>query len=96
MTTRASEQAIDVSGIYHEETLHEYLSKNLGFPGYYGWNWDAFRDCIARDDQSAMPTLLKVAGIDELRRHAPESAKQFESCLADYVAEFPDRRVVFE
>lgn len=95
MTTRSSEQTIDVSGIYDDEMLHEYLSKTLGFPGYYGWNWDAFWDCISSDDQSSMPTLLKIKGIVELRRVAPGSAEQLESCLEDYVAEFKDRVVEF-
>jgi ribonuclease inhibitor len=95
MTTRISEQTIDVSGIFDDETLHEYLSKTLGFPGYYGWNWEAFWDCISSDDQSSMPTLLKIRGIAELRREAPESARQLESCLGDYVAEFKDRVVEF-
>ena len=96
MIARVPEQTIDVSGVYDDETLHEYLSKTLGFPGYYGWNWNAFWDCICTDDQSAMPTRLKVTGLDELRRNAPESAKQLESCLADYVAGFHERSVVFE
>jgi len=95
MTMRSIEQIIDVSGIYDDETLHEYLSKTLGFPGYYGSNWDAFRECISSDDQSSMPTRLKIKGIAELRREAPQSAKQLESCLGDYVAGFKDRAVEF-
>jgi RNAse (barnase) inhibitor barstar len=96
MASRVPEQSIDVSGVYDDETLHEYLSKTLGFPGYYGWNWDAFWDCIVSDDQSSMPTILRVSGLDELRRLVPESAKHLESCLSDYAAKFPERQVVFE
>ena len=96
MTERILEQTIDVSGIYDDETLHEYLWKTLGFPGYYGCNWDAFWDCITTDDQSTMPSALKVLGLSELRRHAPLSAEFFERCLSDYAAEFPERSVTFE
>jgi RNAse (barnase) inhibitor barstar len=96
MTARPPERTIDVSGIYDDETLHEYLSKTLGFPGYYGFNWHAFWDCICDEDQSCMPDILKVRGFDELRRLAPESAQKFEACLKDYVSEFKDRSVVFE
>jgi RNAse (barnase) inhibitor barstar len=96
MTTRPPKQTIDVSGIYDDETLHEYLSKTLGFPGYYGFNWDAFWDCIRDDDQSSMPHVLKVRGLDELRRLTPESANKFEACLKDYVSELKDRSVIFE
>lgn len=96
MKARAAEQTIDVSGISDDETLHEYLSKTLGFPGYYGMNWDAFWDCILCDDQSAMPHVLKVRGFDDLRQLAPESAEKLEACLKDYTLELKERSVVFE
>ena len=96
MISRPAEQRINVSGIYDDETLHEYLWKTLSFPGYCGCNWDAFWDCVCSDEQSSMPTVLKVAGIAELRHQAPDSARQFEACLTDYLAEIPDRSVVFE
>ena len=96
MPARASEQTVDLSGIRDEETLHEYLWKTLGFPGYYGCNWDAFWDCIRDDDQSAMPVILRVRGLADLRREVPESARQLEACLSDYIKRFPDRSVVLE
>jgi len=96
MTVRLAEQVIDVSGIWDDETLHEHLSKALGFPGYYGMNWDAFWDCILCDDQSCMPHVLKVRGLGHLRQFAPESARKLEACLKDYAMELKDRSVVFE
>ena len=94
MKTRPPELTIDVSRISDDETLHEYLSKTLRFPGYYGFNWDAFWDCICSDEQSNMPIVLRIEGLTDLRRQAAWSANQLESCLNDYIAEFPDRSVV--
>lgn len=91
---RRLKQEIDVSGIFDEETLHEYLSNALGFPGCYGFNFDAFWDCICDDSSSDMPETLLVTGIDELIRHVPESAEKFRRCLDDYRNEFPDREVL--
>lgn len=96
MDRRPPEQTIDVSGTYDDETLHEYLSKTLGFPGYYGLNWDAFWDCILDDDQSCMPAVLRVRGLEELRFQAPGSAAKLEACLADYSKALKDRTVIFE
>jgi RNAse (barnase) inhibitor barstar len=96
MKTRSAEQTIDVSRIYDDETLHEYLSARLGFPGFYGMNWDAFWDCITDDEMSSMPTVLKIKGIEDLRRLAPDTERNFSKCLNDYLAEIPDRKVIFE
>ena len=96
MKSRASESVIDVSGIYDEESLHEYLWKKLDFPGYYGCNWNAFWDCICSDEQSSMPVVLRVAGLSDLCKFAPESAKQFEICLSDYADSFPERSVIVQ
>lgn len=85
---------IDVSGIPDKETLHEYLSKALGFPDYYGRNWDAFWDCICSDEQSLMPTVLEVRGIVDLRSIVPHEAQKFEACLNDYVPRLNDKRQV--
>lgn len=36
---------IDVSAIQTRKQLHDLLFIELGFPDYYGSNWDAFNDC---------------------------------------------------
>lgn len=90
---RPDEMTLDVSGIYDEETLHEYFSKVLDFPGYYGFNFDAFWDCITDDDQSTMPSHLIVTGLADLKTHCPAGRSKLMGCLADYSSEFPERRV---
>ena len=53
--TMNEELLIDISGIMDEETFHEYVSKKLNFPGYYGYTLDAFWDCISDGEESSMP-----------------------------------------
>jgi RNAse (barnase) inhibitor barstar len=84
-----------MSGIMDEETFHEYLSKKLNFPGYYGFNLNAFWDCITDEGQSSMPKKLIVEGLASLRGYLPELHDGFVECLKDYVKELPDRKVVF-
>ena len=88
------ELLIDMSGIMDEETLHEYVSKKLDFPGYYGYNLDAFWDCISDEDQSAMPRKLVVEGLAALKHFLPELHDGFVECLQDYAKEYSDREVV--
>jgi len=89
------ELLIDMSGIMDEETFHEYVSKKLNFPGYYGFNLNAFWDCITDEDQSSMPQKLIVEGLAALNGFLPELHAGFVECLQDYVKENPDREVVF-
>ena len=89
------ELLIDMSGILGAETFHEYVSKKFNFPGYYGYNLNAFRDCITGEDQSAMPNILKVEGLATFKRHLPDMHDGFVECLKSYVKEFPKRQVTF-
>ena len=38
---------LDLGHFSTATSLHEGLAAVLGFPGYYGKNWDAFDECIA-------------------------------------------------
>ena len=91
-----TELLLDMSGILDEETLHEYLSKKLNFPGYYGYNFDAFWDCITDEEQSSMPEHLIVEGLAEFKRLLPQQHSLFVSCLKDYERKLPNRKVTYE
>ena len=88
------ELLLDMSGILDEQTFHEYISKKLHFPGYYGYNLDALWDCITDEDQSAMPKRLIVEGLSDFKRRQPSLCKGFMECLSDYTTEFPEREIV--
>jgi ribonuclease inhibitor len=85
---------IDMSGIMDDETFHEYVSKKLDFPGYYGYNLNAFWDCISDVDQSSMPRTLVVEGLASLKHFLPELHDGFVECLQKYAREFPNREIV--
>jgi ribonuclease inhibitor len=74
---------LDVSGLRSGPELHELLATKLGFPGYYGRNWDAFWDCITDPDQSRMPSVLRVRGWAALAQRLPRDAKLMRECLLD-------------
>jgi len=89
------ELLIDVSGIMDIETFHEYVSKKLNFPGYYGYNLNAFWDCITDDEQSSMPKILTIEGLTALKGLLPELHDGFVGCLKDYEKEYPNRKVIY-
>ena len=92
---RQNKLLLDLSGIIDAETLHEYLSKKLNFPGYYGFNFDAFWDCVRDDAQSSMPNTLFLEGLSEFAKNLPAEYEKFMDCMSDYEKEFSDRRVVY-
>jgi RNAse (barnase) inhibitor barstar len=93
---RPEKLLLDMSGIIDDETLHEYLSKKLNFPGYYGYNFDAFWDCITDEEQSSMPNVLVVEGLASLKMLLPKEYEKLFACLKDYEIEYPDRIVIYE
>jgi len=84
----------DWPGVMDEETFHEYVSKMLNFPGYYGFNLDAFWDCITDSGQSTMPKILIIEGLAAFKKFLPELHDGFVKCLEDYLKLFPEREVV--
>src|SRR5262245_45865538 len=40
-------------GIRSKEKLMAVIADRLRFPGYFGWNWDAFEECL--NDLSGLP-----------------------------------------
>jgi RNAse (barnase) inhibitor barstar len=89
------ELLVDLSGIMDEETFHEYVSKKLNFPEYYGYNLDSFWDCITDEEQSSMPKKLVVEGLAALRDFLPDIHDALVTCLHDYAIEYPKREVIF-
>jgi len=74
---------LDLGTIETSLDLHLMLRDRLQFPDYYGENWDAFWDCIRDDEQSSMPTTLRLRGWDALQRRLPRDAKLLRKVLDD-------------
>jgi ribonuclease inhibitor len=81
----AKELEIDVTRVDTQAQLHELLAEKLGFPDYYGGNWDAFNDCV-RDIEG--PLVVRVKGFARLRFRLPRDAKIWTNCARDLE---PDR-----
>lgn len=45
--TRLDVARIDLRGVEDKEALLEKLALDLGFPAWFGGNWDALEDCLA-------------------------------------------------
>lgn len=78
------------------QSLHEGLAAVLGFPGMYGMNWDAFRDCINNPEISVMPSLLVIRGCEILAERLPRDARLLRECLDEMTTRRPEISVQWE
>ncbi|MER7708888.1 CPCC family cysteine-rich protein [Kitasatospora sp. NPDC097605] len=72
---------IDVGAVQDDHALHAVLKRELGFPSFYGMNWNAFWDAIT--GLVTMPRELHFTGWPELERRCPGSAAQLRRQLTD-------------
>lgn len=71
--------------------MHKTLQKALGFPAYYGCNWDAFWDCLT--DLYGEPIEIEILGIENIERRFEGAAEKMLSILKEfkyYIPEFAD------
>jgi RNAse (barnase) inhibitor barstar len=83
----------DVSAVETVRELHGVLKEALGFPAFYGMNWDAFWDAITGLVQ--MPDELVFTGWTELERRLPAAASSLQDRLAKYGQETSDFKASF-
>ena len=83
MKMSAEEITIDVGFASSKQSLHEMFAAVLGFPGYYGMNWDAFRDCVLDPEQSSMPHHLIIEGWPRLQERLPRDAERLRGILVE-------------
>jgi len=53
---------VDFSGVKHYLEMHKVIKDSLGFPDYYGANWDAFWDCLT--DMYGEKIHIEIKGSD--------------------------------
>ena len=63
------------------------LRDALGFPQWYGCNWDAFWDAIS--GLVDMPLQLRIRGWDSLSQRLPDDARLLEQCLLRLQSQYP-------
>ncbi len=79
---------IDVHSIKTEEQLHKALARSLGFPEFYGKNWDAFWDSIT--GLVNMPHELEFIGSAHLSKELPSAYRQLTKCLEELNQKYPE------
>lgn len=72
---------IDLKEVNTVQELHDLLSTKLGFPDYYGNNWDAFWDMITDTKIVIMPDRLVLFGCKELSEKLPKDAQLLQQCF---------------
>ncbi|MCP3751515.1 barstar family protein [Pseudomonas sp. SBB6] len=78
---------IDLGKVTSAKELHCLLRDALGFPDWYGCNWDAFWDAITGLVQ--MPRQLQISGWDAFSSRLPRDAELLQKCLAAMQVEYP-------
>ncbi|MCC7704787.1 barstar family protein [Janthinobacterium sp. GW460P] len=82
---------IDLRDITSPRQLHAALAAALGFPAFYGMNWDAFWDAVT--SLVEMPQQLELAGWQELEARLPRDAAILRRILARMAQEMPNEAV---
>ena len=77
---------IDLSSIQTSEELHCLLKEKLGFPDFYGMNWNAFWDTIT--GMIELPKRLLFTGWNGFSEKLPEDAKILKYYLKKYEETF--------
>lgn len=72
---------INLEAVTTADELHTLLSQALGFPDWYGRNWDAFRDAIT--GLVEMPAHLRLSGWEGFAGRLPNDARLMRNCLAN-------------
>ena len=81
--SRVKQVEISLVGISSPTQLHKVLAEFLGFPTFYGCNWDAFWDAIT--SLVEMPLLIKFIGWSEFEILLPKEASMLRQCLEEQI-----------
>ena len=78
---------IDLSDINSPRQLHAALASALGFPSFYGMNWDAFWDAITGLVET--PQQLELRGWQDFATRLPAEAAMLQRILARMAQDMP-------
>jgi hypothetical protein len=83
---------IDLDGCVDKAGFLERTAAALGFPAWFGGNWDAFFDCLADLGwRPAQGHVLLFENTGDMRRHAPEALDTAITILADAATAWDER-----
>jgi len=83
---------IDLDGCADKADFLERTAGALGFPAWFGSNWDAFFDCLS--DLGWRPAhghVLVFENTADMRRHAPAALDTAVTILADVAVAWDER-----
>jgi len=84
---RTDEIVINVNNVKTIEELHSILKDKLGFPDFYGMNWDAFWDAIT--GLVTMPKRLILIGWFNIESRFPRDSRIMKECLEELNESYP-------
>jgi len=87
---------IDLHGCADKADFLERTASALGFPSWFGGNWDALFDCLT--DLAWRPGrghVLIFENTGDLRRHAPQALDTALTILGDAAAAWDERGKTF-
>ena len=64
---------LDFTSVNYINEVHEIIKEGLGFPDYYGRNWDACWDCLT--DMVGDPLHIELVGFEKIQSKFPRDAK---------------------
>lgn len=73
---------VDFSNVTYYSEVHYTIKSSLGFPDYYGCNWDAFWDCLT--DMYGEKLHIKIIGLEVVKRKFDDTADQFIDILKEF------------
>lgn len=78
---------LDLSSVATPDELQVLLRDSLGFPGWYGRNWNAFWDGITALVE--MPQRLQIIGWKGFAERLPADASIMKRCLDEMSVRYP-------
>lgn len=74
---------------YYE--MHYIIREALGFPYYYGFNWDAFWDCLT--EMCGDPMKIEILGFDVAEKAFGDYAKTMIETLTEFKHIYNDKYI---
>ncbi len=80
---------INTKKIKDNKSLHQVFKDELGFPDYYGMNWDAWIDCMTHLDDSRIGPFkndevlcLEISDTEDFNTRLPDLVKHLIECTS--------------
>ena len=84
---------VDLQACLHKDDLLERIAAALGFPAWFGRNWDALLDCLADPGGPDIPgCVLVFEHAEELRAAQPGTFATLVTVLGDAAGAWQERQ----